>query len=410
VTVGTVSRAYAEARKAGWVSGEVGRGTFILDRLAGRFPRPEREEDQTIDLSLNVPIESPAPDLAAALRALGGGKDVQSLLRYGPAAGSRADRLAAARVLEYHGLAVEPEQVILCAGAQHGIGVALDAVLRSGDCILAEELTYPAFRALAQARALRICPVAIDEGGIVPRALDVACRKARPKALYTLPTLHNPTTASLSGERRRALVEISRRHDLILIEDDIYRLLAPEAPPPLASFAPERTIYVTSLSKSFAPGLRVGYLVGPAAYRERLADAVWRSVWMLSPVATALATHWILRGELESIAAAKRREAAARQALAASILPRARTRAAKTSYHLWLSTGGRSSAEAFALQARARGVLVSPGSTFHLGSRPPPAAVRVSLSAAPNRSILSRALETLRQVLEGGGTPASPSL
>ncbi len=410
VTVGTVSRGYAEARKAGWISGEVGRGTFVLDRLAGRFPSLKEEGGDVIDLSLNVPIESPAPDLAAALRALSGKEGVQSLLRYTPARGSRSDRVAGATVLERHGLAVDPEQVVLCAGAQHGVGVALEAVSRPGDCILAEELTYPAFRPLAEAHGLRIYPVAIDEQGVVPRALHVACRKARPKALYVIPTLHNPTTGSLSAERREALTEVARRHDLIVIEDDIHRMLAPEAPPPIAYLAPERTIYVASLSKSFAPGLRVGYLVGPAAFRDRLANAVWRSVWMLSPVATALATHWVLRGEFDSIAAAKRREAAARQALAAKILPRSRVRAARTAYHLWLATGEASSAEAFALEARARGVLVTPGSAFYLGSGTPPAAVRVSLSAAQDRSVLVTALERLRQVLEGSATSVSPSL
>jgi DNA-binding transcriptional MocR family regulator len=120
---------------------------------------------------------------------------------------------------------------------------------------------------------------------------------------------------------------------------------------------------------------------------------------MLSPVATALATHWVLRGELDSIAAAKRREAQARQALAARVLPHARVRTAKTAYHLWLGTG-EASADAFALRARERGVLVTPSTAFHLGSGPPPKAVRVSLSAAPDRSTLSTALGRLRDLLE----------
>jgi len=410
VTVGTVSRGYAEARKAGWISGEVGRGTFVLDRIAGRFPGSKEEDKGVIDLSLNVPIESPAPDLAAAFRALAAQADVRSWLQYTPTRGLRSARVAGAMVLERHGLAVDPEEVVLCAGAQHGVGVALEAVSRPGDCVVAEELTYPAFRSLAEARGLRIYPVALDEQGIVPKALHIACRKARPKALYVVPTLHNPTTGSLSAERRKALTEVARRHDLIVIEDDIHRMLAPEAPAPIAHLAPERTIYVASLSKSFAPGLRVGYIAGPPSLRDRLANAVWRSLWMLSPIATALAAHWVLRGEFDSIAAAKRREAAARQALAAKILPRASVRTARTANHLWLATGQASTAEDFTLKARERGTLVMPGTAFYLGSGRPPSAVRVSLSAAPNRAVLVAALERLRQVLEGSATTLSPSL
>jgi DNA-binding transcriptional MocR family regulator len=395
VTVGTVSRAYEEARKAGWISGEVGRGTFVLDRSAGRFP-PTEGGDSVVDLSLNVPIEAPAPDLAAAMRALAETATVQSLVRY-TLADSRRDRLAGVRVLQRHGLEVDAEQVVLCAGTQHGLGVALEAVAQPGDSILAEELTYPGFRPLAEARGLRIFPVGLDEGGITPKALEAACRKGRPKALYVVPTLHNPTAITLSSARRTALVEVARRHDLTIIEDEVYRMLEPEGPPPFARLAPERTIHVTSLSKCLAPGLRLGYMVAPAARHERIVRAIQDSIWMVSPITTALATHWVLQGEFDTIAAAKRKEAAARQALAAKVLSKQR-RDVCAAYHLWLPTG--CNAEAFTLEARAQGVIVTPGSAFHLGSGPSPEAIRVSLSAAPDRAVLTTALEKLHHILK----------
>lgn len=402
VTVGTVSRAYAEARRAGWISGEIGRGTFVLDRRAGRFPASSEDVEDVIDLSMNIPVPSPSPDLAAALRALSARDGVESLLGYAPS-DARGDRLAGTSVLQRHGLDVDPDRVVLCAGTQHGIGVALEAVARAGDCILTEELTYPAFRPIAEARGLRICPVALDHDGIAPAALQAACKKARPKALYILPTLHNPTTTTLSMSRREAVVEIARRNDLTIIEDDVYRLLAADAPPPMARLAPERTIYVTSLSKNFAPGLRLGYMVGPENLHHRLVLAVQNSMWMLSPVTTALATYWVRQGEFDAIVAAKRQEVAARQELAAKILPRSRVRTAPTCCHLWLATGG--NAEALTLTARARGVMVMPASAFHLGSGPPPQAVRVSVSAARDRSVLATALERLRDTLEGQVAP-----
>ncbi|HJZ81922.1 MAG TPA: PLP-dependent aminotransferase family protein [Pyrinomonadaceae bacterium] len=407
VTVATVSRAYAEARKAGWISGEIGRGTFVLDRKAGRFPKPQEADEDVIDLGLNLPCESPAPDLASALRALAAKEDVQSLLRYN-SADPVNDLLAGAAVLRRHGLNVNPEQIVMCAGAQHGLSVALEAATRAGDCVIAEELTYPAFRPLAESRSLRIHPVALDEEGINPAALNTACRKTRAKALYLVPTLHNPTAHTLSAERRKALVEVARRHDLIIIEDDVYRMLQPEAPPPIAQIAPERTIYVTSLSKSFVPGLRLGYVVGPPSLHSRLVGAVDNSIWMLPPITAALATHWVLQGEYDSIVSGKRREAAARQSLAARILPADRLRTANTSYHLWLKTNG--NAESFTLRAREHGVVVIPGSAFYLGSGRPPEAVRVSLSAAHDRSVLVTALERLRSLIEGTALKLYPRL
>jgi len=407
VTVATISRAYAEARKAGWISGEIGRGTFVLDRTAGRFPKPKDAREDLIDLGLNIPFESPAPDLASALRALAAKEDIQSLLRYNSADPFK-DRLAGAAVLQRHGLSVNPEQIVMCAGAQHGLSVALEAATRAGDCVIAEELTYPAFRPLAESRGLRIHPVALDEEGINPSALNTACRKARPKALYLVPTLHNPTAQTLSAERRAALVEVARRHNLIIIEDDVYRMLQPQAPAPIAQIAPERTIYVTSLSKSFVPGLRLGYVVGPASLHHRLAGAVDNSIWMLPPITAALATQWVLQGEYDSVVNGKRNEAAARQALAARILPADRLCTASTSYHLWLKTNG--NAESFTLRAREHGVVVIPGSAFYLGTGRPPEAVRVSLSAAKDRSVLLTALERLRDLIEGSALKLYPRL
>ena len=396
VTVGTVSRGYAEARKAGWISGEVGNGTFVLDRKAGRFPSTQGG-DSVVDLGLNVPVDEPAPDLAAAMRAVAADDTIQSLLRY-TLTDSRRDRLAGRAVLERHGLEADPDHVVLCAGTQHGLGVALEAVAHAGDTILAEELTYPGFRPLADARGLRIIPVGFDDAGIDLRSLDAACRKGRPRALYIVPTCHNPTAVTLSLDRRKALVHIARRHDLTIIEDDVYRMLEPEGPPPLARLAPERTIYVTSLSKCLAPGLRLGYMVAPALQHDRIVRAIQDSIWMVAPITTALATHWVLQGEFERIASAKRKEAAARQTLAAKLFPRQGQQRTSAAYHLWLATG--SNAEAFTLEARAQGVVVTPGSAFHLGSGPPPRAVRISLSAAPNRSVLTTALEKLAGILE----------
>ncbi len=402
ITVGTVTRAYAEARRAGWISGEVGRGTFVLQRGV-RFPRDRDTRAAVIDLGLNVPVDLPAPNLAAAFGAILASGDAAALLRYAEADQTR-HLAAAAAVLKQHGVEVAGERIVVSAGATHGLGIVLDVITRPGDSVLAEELTYPAFRPLVETRGLRLCPVALDGEGIAPAALDAACRKVRPKALYLLPTLHNPTTGTMSLERRKAVVAVARKHDLTIIEDDVYGMLAPDGPPHIVTLAPERTVYVTSLSKSFAPGLRHGYLLGPAALRARLQEAVQRSMWMVSPVTTALATHWVMQGEFAAIAAGKRREAAARQTLAARVLPRTHMRTAPTAYHVWLQTPN--GADAFALAARERGVIVTPGRAFYLGSGAPPDAVRVSLSAAPDRSLLMTALTTLGHLLDG---PAAAS-
>jgi DNA-binding transcriptional MocR family regulator len=400
VTVGTVSRAYAEAGAGGWIAGEVGRGTFVLDRRAGRFPRSRADGAARIDLRMNVPVDEPRPDIAAAFRAILSKPGSEALLRYAPTGGDERDRLVGAAVLARHGLAVAADSVILCAGAQHGVAVAIEAVTQPGDAILAEELTYPGIRPLAEARGLRVHPVAFGKGD-VGRTIASLCRVAKPKAFYVNPTLHNPTAQTLSAELRQTLAEMARRHGFVIVEDDVQRLLAPEAPAPIARLAPDETIYVASLSKCFAPGLRLGYVAAPARFCEPVTDAVRHSIWSVSPLGTALAAHWIEHGEFDAVVAGKRREATARQALAAKIF--ASHRPAGTAYHYWLEVPAPWTGEAFALEAQARGVLVTPGTAFHLGSGRPPNAVRISLSAAKDRATLSEALERLRQLADGTG-------
>ncbi len=416
VNVGTVSRAYAECERRGWIRGEVGRGTFVRSGVGSavgeRFARPGGEAPaggtaQPVDLSLNFPVDpadSDGPDLARALRLLASEVEAsgQDWLGYRGPEGGLSDREAGAQALALHGVAVGAHSVVLAAGAQHGLSVALAAACRPGEVVAAEQLSYPGLRACAEARGLRIVPVAMDEGGVVPDAFEQVCAAQRPRALYLSPTLQNPTGTTLDIERRQRIVEIADRHECWIVEDDVHRMLAPDAPPPLAALAPDRVVFVAGLSKSLAPSLRVAFLAVPDALRERLVDQVWNSLWMVSPITAAIASAWVRDGTLERMAAGRRAEAVARQELAADVLaglpPDFHLGPVSGAYHLWLRLAEPWKATAFANAARARGVVVTPAEAFHLGPGPPPCAVRISLSGARDRAQLADALEILVQV------------
>ena len=152
---------------------------------------------------------------------------------------------------------------MICPGTQNALFNLLVALTAPGDVVLTEALTYPGIRAAAACRDVRLVGVAIDEQGILPDALDAACRKHSPKAVYLIPTIHNPTTATMPRARREQVAEILRARDVLLLEDDAYGMLAPEAVP-LAALVPERTYFAATLSKCIAPGLRVSFLLTPA--------------------------------------------------------------------------------------------------------------------------------------------------
>lgn len=259
----TASRVYAELAAMGLVSAEAGRGTFVRDISVplghGVDQRPTAPG--MLDLNFNYPeLPAQADLLRSALRALSSAGDLDTLLRYQPHAGRPHERAIVAGYLAERGLAVSAEQVLLVSGAQHGLSVALMSRLRAGDAIAVDAQTYPGFKTIAESLRLDLLPVPASADGPDLAALDALCQRRKVRALYCMPTLHNPLGWVMSRTQRKQLAALARQHDLLLIEDAAYAFLADNPPPPLYSFAPERTLYVSGFSKNAATGLRVGYL------------------------------------------------------------------------------------------------------------------------------------------------------
>lgn len=401
MTVGTVTRAYAEAERRGLVTGEVGRGTFIRDRRtdSSTLPQPVPDDD-FVDLTRSFPVqERPSPEIARAISELGASPELGQVLGYATTLGLPAHRAAGAEWLSRSGFNATPAEVVVTSGAQHGIVVALAAVARPGDVVLTEQLTFYGAKSAAALLSLRLHGVAIDEHGLIPEALEAACRQSAPKALYCIPTLQNPTTAIMPAERREVIAEICQRYGVTVVEDDIYGFLAADGPPPVSSFAPQNSIYINSLSKSVAPGLRVGYLNAPATMHERLTAAMRATTWMAPPIMAELATRMVRSGDAARLAAAQCEEAKARQLIAARHFGDFEFATHPASFHLWLTLPEPWRREEFTAQARRRRVGVAPAELFAVGRAPVPHAVRVGLTAARDRATLERALSTLADLM-----------
>jgi DNA-binding transcriptional MocR family regulator len=273
------------------------------------------------DLNFNYPsLPGQAELLRNALRQLASGGDLESLLRYQPHAGRLHERASVARHLLARGLTVEAEQVLMVSGAQHGLAVTMMALLQPGDVIAADALTYSGFIVLAEALHLEIVPIPVTEQGPDLEALDRLCRSRRVRAVYSMPTLHNPLGWVMSADQRDSLVTIARRHDLLIIEDAAYAFLAENPPAPIAQLAPERTVYVSGLSKSVATGLRVGFVAAPVEKVPALERTIRATTWNTPGVLTAIASTWLDDGTVMQLEAEKRQDAQARQTMAAEVL------------------------------------------------------------------------------------------
>jgi len=406
VTVTTVTRAYAEADRRGLVRGEVGRGTYARSRDLELHPSAAREWPISLATNTLLPLEhiDALADHLAACAPRGG---ATAIFEYQGRVGPVRSRAAGADWFERLGIRSTPDQVTVTAGGQHAILVSLLAGTDAGDEVLVEEFAYSGILELCARLGRRARAVAMDEHGLDPGALDAVCRDGRPRALYMMPTLHNPTSVTMPSGRRHEIVEIVRKYGLFVIEDDVYGYLAPEARPLFDDFPPDRAVYLTSLAKAITPGLRVGYVRASVGLRERLEAASHWTVIDPAPVMAELAARVITGGLADRIVEWKRSETTARQEIAARVLAKFRCQTSPISPHLWMRLPEGWSSDAFVAQARDSGVLINGARAFMVDKRAAGKHVRVCLGTPRSREILEQALSRLAQIPDGAQTPQS---
>jgi DNA-binding transcriptional MocR family regulator len=396
VTLTTVTRAYVEAQRRGLLSGEVGRGTFVRPGALDI----EGPEQGVLDLAVNALMPLPymeelADRLAAAVPRSAGAR----IFSYQHHAGARHNRAAGSAWIGWTGLDAPIERVILTGGGQHAILLSLMSLAKPGDEILVEEFTYPGMTDLAAHLHLRLRTVALDREGIVPDSLDEACRSGTPAALYCISSFQNPTAALMSERRRQQIATIAVQHRLTVIEDDVFGFLAPEVKP-LSSYLPEdQFFYITSTSKSIAPGIRIGYLLAPAAAIERLSASVLRTLVNAPPAMAELATSLITEGVAGRIAEWKGKEIAERQTIAARVLAGLDVQTQSKSPHLWVRLPQPWHTDAFVARARHRGILLNSAESFAVGHETDVQAVRITLGPPATRSALEEGLSEIVKML-----------
>ncbi len=435
-TVGTVTRAYALIEKQGLAAGEVGRGTFIsLDPADARGGRdfatfwhspslgggaqPLRTMDGISDwrtaggpaesdngpIRLNhdyPPLGLESLEASRTMAQLASDPVLIEMLSYQPHAGIDRHRAAGAAWMARRGVSAVGDRVVVTTGAHNGVLATLSAITHAGDAIAVEALAYPGIKAIAGILGLRLIPVALDAEGITPEALDHVCRQHRVAALYTVPTLQNPTNATMSAARREAVAQVAAAHRLPVVEDDILGMLVEDGPPALCSFLPsELGFYVCSISKTLAPGLRTGYVLAPDRHTPQVAAAVRTSSWMASPFTAEIVARWIETDAADRILESHRREIAGRRELILQAFDGMEVACPQGALHAWLTLPSPWRAGQFVAEAQDLGIIVPPSDAFVVGDRETPHAVRLSFCPPRRRERLQKALSSLSGLLSG---------
>lgn len=413
VTVGTITRAYSLVRKQNLVSGEVGRGTFVRgeDKDSGpRFEfRPDEHDVRMIDLSCyRAPVSGLSDVVAEAIGRLAERAALLPLHKYPPAAGLPAQRAVAAGWLGRTGLDVSADQVLLCAGAQQAILIALSGLASAGETVLTEAVTFPGFKALASLRGLHVRGVPMDAHGMTAEGLAAAVAHTGARLVYLQSTLHNPCLSIMPEARRQEIAALAREKNLVLIEDDATAAALSERPAPIAAHAPDHVCYITGLAKCFSPAFRIAFMVAPRARVDGFSNLLHVMTLGTSPILGELASLLLSSGTAEEIRRRMNEETARRYAQAKEVFSGYAIEAHPASVHMWLKLPAPWRALDFEAAARRGGVAVVASDHFAADedTRIAPA-VRISLNVGAGENILARGLGILASLLASRPYPAA---
>ena len=413
VTIGTVTRGYAEARRRGLLEATVGRGTFVRGRLQPpRSAATDKDSQPTdpvsagstpstapIEFGLNCPAPLLTDELQAAFATLSDPSVLEEVLRYSESTGLLRHRQVVADWLSERALPTAADQVVITTGCQQALMLALAHSCNRGDVVLTEELTYSGTLAAARLLDLRSETVALDEHGLVPEAFEAACARHRPSALYCIPTLQNPTATVMPEERRKRIAAIADAHEVAIIEDEVQAYLVEDRPAPLLSFAQLPGYYLNGLSKSVAGGLRTGFL-RVQAVDEELDSHLWATTILTPPAMAEVAVYLLAGPGLWTIEEQRRATAKQRFALAQEhIGPWLAASSSPFSQFAWMELPPKEVPGVIS-RAAARGLTLTPGTQFSLAAKPARAGIRVALSNEQDNARIEYGLVQLREVLK----------
>jgi DNA-binding transcriptional MocR family regulator len=399
IAVSTASRVYTELLRRGLVVGEVGRGTFISGEARRGIAASTEPRGARIDLEFNYPL-LPAQSalIAKSLEGLNRPEALDIALRQATSIGTQTARNIAADYLarQNQDWSPKPEQMVFTANGRQCIAAALAAVVPTGGRCGVEALTYPFIKGIAARLGVTLVPLAMDEHGVRPDAVQKAHREAQLSALYLQPIIQNPLGMTMPPARRADLLRVVEKLDLTIIEDLVYGFLDDE--PPLAALAPDRCIVLDSLSKKVAPGLSLGFVVPPLRLRENVIASVRSGGWTASGFAFAATQQLMGDGTASELSRLKRMDAQQRQKIAVACLSGFEIQTNSKSYHLWLTLPSHWRSQTFVAAAARRDIALTPSTTFAVSPGHAPNAIRLAL-AAPAMEQLEAGLRTLAGML-----------
>lgn len=400
INLSTISRAFKLCAQKGLLSASVGCGTFVA---SGAATDPMllcwNGERKIIEMGAIVPAVECNNRVNQYIEKLLKKPDAASLLSYGTPEGTRRHREAGAAWLRKSGFYTDSGHIVLAAGGQNALTACLSAFFEQGDKAGADPLTYPGVKTAAKMLGIQLIPIQTQHNEMTEEGILYAVQNENIKGLYVIPDFHNPTTHIMSVETRKMIARIAERKNLLVIEDGLNNLLEEKPAPPIASFAPEHIIYLSSLSKTVAAGLRTAFIHVPDRYRQELVTALYSMNIAVSPLLATVSAGLIEDGITDEIIEERKRLIIERNLIINEVLGEYVTPSALTCPLRYIQLPEHFTGKSFEICAEQSGVQVYGAERFVIGNKPAPKTVRIAVTTPAGIEDLSEGLQRLQKLL-----------
>lgn len=284
--------------------------------------------------------------------------------------GNQQLRQAISVYLRKVGIDASPSSILVTSGALQALHLISIGLLQKGSTVFLEKPSYLYSLSVFQSAGMALKGLPIDNEGLIPSSIYQ--QKDKNSILYTIPTFHNPTGTLMKEKRRKELIQTCVKEQLPVIEDDVYRELWIDSPPPTPLKAHDQhgnVLYIGSLSKSLSPGLRIGWVVGPESVIDRLADLKMQSDYGSSSLSQHVATEWFTSGLYEQHLSFVREQLKIRRDVALKSLEQhlsnyATWQTPEGGFFIWIKIKFNFRTPHLLQKAMAKGILLNPGSIY----------------------------------------------
>lgn len=401
INLSTVSRAFKLCEQKGLIFGAVGRGTFVAsDVTSSAVLLTGKSSEKLIEMGAIMPAVEPNHIVMQTFQRLLKEPEAHNILQYDLSEDNVMQKNAAAKWLLRSNYEANPEQILFAAGGQNALAGILTSLFRCGDKIGTNEVIYPGIKSLANMLGIKLIPIPEKTEESFADTLCQVCKKEGVKGLYLIPDYQNPTTMTMDLKKRKEIAKVVQELDLIVIEDAINSLLRENPLPPLATYAKEHVIYVSSVSKTLSPGLRIAFVASPKKYYSELSFGFYNLNIMVSPFLIEATIRLIHSKEADELLRNRREHTKKRNLKVNEVLRDYKILGDEFCNFRWLLLPEGFTGKSFELCAKNARVQLYSVERFIIGNSLVPAAVRIAVTAEQSEENFELGLHRIKEILE----------